>query len=92
MQLWDGCITEEDNALQLLLIVDYVADWARDIYRPSILKHLKSTVSQIAYDQVSLSNDSDVYSMRSANPNGRISNWIPAPPTIMDANERKSVV
>ena len=89
MQLWDGCITEEDNALQLLLIVDYVADWARDIYRPSILKHLKSTVSQIAYDQVSLSNDSDVYSMRSANPNGRISNWIPAPPTIMDANEMR---
>jgi hypothetical protein len=89
MQLWDGCITEEDNALQLLLIVDYVADWARDIYRPSIMKHHKSTVSQIAYDQVSLSNDSDVYSMRSANPTGRISNWIPAPPTIIDADEMR---
>lgn len=87
MQLWDGCITEEDKSLQLLLIVDYIADWARDIYRPSILKHLKSTVSKIAYDQVSTINDSDVYSLRSAYPMRRISNWIPAPPTIVDTNE-----
>ncbi|KFY35801.1 hypothetical protein V494_05585 [Pseudogymnoascus sp. VKM F-4513 (FW-928)] len=82
VQLWDGCITDEDKSLQLLLIIDYVADWARDIYRPSILKHLKSTVSQIAYDQVSLSNDSDVYSLKR-----QISNWIPAPPTLVEANE-----
>ncbi|OBT81827.1 hypothetical protein VE02_09347 [Pseudogymnoascus sp. 03VT05] len=92
MQLWDGCITEEDKSLQLLLIVDYVADWARDIYRPSILKHLKSTVSKIAYDQVSLSNDSDVYSLRSDYLTRRISNWIPAPPTLVDANEMRESI
>lgn len=88
MQLWNGCITEKDDSLQLLLIVDYIADWARDIYRPSILKHLKSTISKIPYDQVSLINDSDVHSLKSAHHlRTQISNWIPAPPTIMDANE-----
>lgn len=67
--------------MQLLLIVDYIADWARDIYRPSILKHLKSTVSKIPYDQVGLINDSDVYYPR------QIPNWISAPPTITGPNE-----
>ncbi|OBT89299.1 hypothetical protein VE02_02609 [Pseudogymnoascus sp. 03VT05] len=88
LQLWDGCITEEQDSLQLLLIIDYIADWARDIYRPSILKHLKSTVSKIAYDQVSLSNDSDIFSLTSAyHLTRKISNWIPPPPTIMDVDE-----
>lgn len=87
MQLWTGCITEDAAALQLLLIVDYIADWARDIYRPSILKHLKSTISQDACNQASISNDSEVYSMTSANPSRQISNMVPAPPTPIDANE-----
>lgn len=88
MQLWDGCITEKDASLRLLLIVDYIADWARDIYRPSILKHLKSTVSKIPYDQVGLINDSDVQSLQGTHHLRRqISNWFPASPTIMDANE-----
>ncbi|OBT50479.1 hypothetical protein VE04_09294 [Pseudogymnoascus sp. 24MN13] len=88
LQLWDGCITEGDDSLQLQLIIDYIADWARDIYRPSILRHLKSTVSKIAYDQVSLSNDSDIFSLKSAYHLTRnISNWIPKPPTIIDVDE-----
>lgn len=74
--------------MRLLLIIDYIADWARDIYRPSILKHLKSTVSKIAYDQVSLSNDSDIFSLGSAyHLKRKISNWIPPPPTIIGVDE-----
>lgn len=38
--LWGGSITGIDEALQLILIVDYITDWARDIYRQSILSQL----------------------------------------------------
>ncbi|KAH7385875.1 hypothetical protein BKA66DRAFT_548583 [Pyrenochaeta sp. MPI-SDFR-AT-0127] len=34
--LWQGTIQSQDDALQLLLIVDYIWSWARDVYRPSI--------------------------------------------------------
>lgn len=34
--LWQGTIQSQDGALQLLLIVDYIWSWARDVYRPSI--------------------------------------------------------
>jgi hypothetical protein len=61
LQLWSGCITEIDDSLQLLLIVDYIADWARDVHRSSILRKIKSSVTGIAYDQVSLSHDSDIF-------------------------------
>ena len=68
-----------DDALSLLLIVDYVFDWARDVYRPSILRQLKSLAIGKAYDQVSLASDSDIISL------GRnISNWIQPPPSIVD--------
>jgi hypothetical protein len=61
------------------LIVDYVFDWARDIYRPSILRQLKSLTIGKAYDQVSLASDSDIFSL------GRnISNWIQPPPSAVD--------
>jgi hypothetical protein len=68
-----------DDALSLLLIVDYVFDWARDVYRPSILRQLKSLAIGKAYDQVSLASDSDIISL------GRnISNWIQPPPSTVD--------
>ena len=71
--------------MQLLLIVDYIAYWARDVYRPSILKKIKSSIAGIAYDQVSLSNDSDIYSLHNASSlQQSISNWIPAPPTAIN--------
>lgn len=35
--LWKGSIDSRDEALQLLLILDHIFDWARDQYRPSIL-------------------------------------------------------
>jgi hypothetical protein len=53
----------EDNALQLLLIVDYIIDWARDIYRPAILRHLKALATSDPYDKISLTADSDIFSV-----------------------------
>ncbi|KAF2250070.1 hypothetical protein BU26DRAFT_518526 [Trematosphaeria pertusa] len=38
--LWHGTIESQDGALQLLLIVDYIWSWARDIYRPAIMSCL----------------------------------------------------
>lgn len=66
----------QDGSLQLLLIVDYIFDWARDIYRPSILRQLKSLVTGSTFDQISLTDDSDIISMRR-----NISNWIQAAPS-----------
>ncbi|KAF1849717.1 uncharacterized protein K460DRAFT_399830 [Cucurbitaria berberidis CBS 394.84] len=34
--LWQGTIQSQDGALQLLLIVDFIWSWARDIYRPTV--------------------------------------------------------
>ena len=66
----------KDSFLQLLLIVDYIFDWARDIYQPSILRQLKSLVTGLAFDQISLTDDSDIMSMRR-----NISSWIQAAPS-----------
>ena len=41
INLWSGHLNDGDGALQLLLIVDYIFDWARDIYRPSIISQLE---------------------------------------------------
>ncbi|KAL2697731.1 hypothetical protein AAEP93_011635 [Penicillium crustosum] len=43
--LWGGSITSRNGALQLLLIVDYVFEWARDIYREDILNQLRAVAS-----------------------------------------------
>ncbi|KAL2869531.1 uncharacterized protein BJX67DRAFT_347534 [Aspergillus lucknowensis] len=40
LDLWQGNIRSQSSALQLLLIVDYIFDWARDAYRPSIIRGL----------------------------------------------------
>jgi hypothetical protein len=81
VQLWDGSIMSKDSALQLLLIVDYIFDWARDIYRPSILRQLKSLSNGEAHDQISLANNSDIMSMR-----GQISDWIQPPPSAVGSD------
>src|SRR5437588_6917110 len=66
----------KDSSLQLLLIVDYIFDWAQDIYRPSILRQLKLLVTRSTFDQISLTDDSNVFSMRR-----NIPNWIQAAPS-----------
>ncbi|GCB27320.1 hypothetical protein AAWM_10205 [Aspergillus awamori] len=80
--LWSGSLLHKDNALQLLLIVDYIMDWARDIYRVAILKQLQSLITGQAIDEISIV-DSEVFSMHRV-----VSNWIPAPSsTIFDGIE-----
>lgn len=42
MRVWEGDLTDENKAMQLLLIVDYMADWARDYYREMIKTGLQN--------------------------------------------------
>lgn len=65
----------EDDALQLVLFVDYIMDWARDVYRLAILRLLKSMVTGQPFDQITLAY-SEMPSMRRD-----VSGWIPAPPS-----------
>ena len=44
--LWDGSIGDIDNALRLLLIIDYIYSWAHIVYRPAI-KHELETLREI---------------------------------------------
>lgn len=69
---------DRDKALQLILIADYIFDWARDIYRPAILRLLKAITTGQRYDQISLTDDSDIRSMMRY-----VSDWIPPPPHAM---------
>ncbi len=71
LHIWSGCITFPDDALQLLLIMDYIFDWARDIYRPSILRQIRA----LSTDHVALNDhDSDIFSLKDVIPS-----WIPDP-------------
>ena len=69
MELWRGCIDFKDSALQLFLIVDYICDWARDIYRPAILNELKILASPDTIEIESLFPDSDIISSREVHNN-----------------------
>lgn len=63
IELWSGRLNSHDGALQLVLILDHVFDWARDVYRPAILHHLKSLSIDELSDDVSVSADSNIFSM-----------------------------
>ena len=54
--LWNGDVSSTDGALQLLLIIDYISDWARHIYRPAILRHLLYLSGGNAGDTTSFAN------------------------------------
>ncbi|KAL4970163.1 uncharacterized protein BDV14DRAFT_195691 [Aspergillus stella-maris] len=41
IDLWHGCILRHDSALQLLLIMDMICDWARDIYAEQVVLSLR---------------------------------------------------
>ncbi|KAK3297244.1 uncharacterized protein B0H64DRAFT_431222 [Chaetomium fimeti] len=60
VQLWRGAVNVKDGALQLLLIIDYIFDWARDMYREAIIQSLRklaiSDSKSLAYQ------DSDIMS------------------------------
>jgi hypothetical protein len=57
--------------MQLVLIVDYILDWARDIYRPNILRQLKMLSSSNMNDAMTLGFDPDVYSLA-----GEVQPWM----------------
>lgn len=42
MRIWSGNLSSQDGALGCLFIMDYIADWARDVYRENVIKELKS--------------------------------------------------
>jgi hypothetical protein len=60
VDLWDGRIVSKNDALQLLLIVDYIFDWARDNYREAIIGELRTLA---ATDSSSLAEDSEIFSL-----------------------------
>lgn len=60
MRLWEGGLDSPENALQLLLIIDYIVDWARDIYREGVARSLKKLA---LHDSKSLAYDSDIFSL-----------------------------
>ncbi|KAH6865283.1 hypothetical protein BKA58DRAFT_463010 [Alternaria rosae] len=49
--LWQGTIQSQDGALQLLLIVDFIWSWARDVYRTAIRELIAN--SRTSFDSVS---------------------------------------
>ena len=63
--LWEGSINNHDEALQLILIIDFIVDWARDVYRPSILLQLKVLGTADTIRTMSFSLDTDIHSLRS---------------------------
>ena len=71
IELWSGRLVSRDGALQLLLIIDHIFDWARDVYRCAVLDHLRLLSAADPSDVLSVANDSDIFSM--ANP---IKSWI----------------
>ena len=52
--LWKGFINDREHALRILLVVDYIYDWARDVYRKNILDQLlalaENTTTTLAAD------------------------------------------
>lgn len=68
VRLWSGEVDSLNGALQLLLIIDYIADWARDIYREGIAHSLRKLAP---IDSESLRRDDDILSKA-----GNVRSWI----------------
>lgn len=62
--LWEGSINNHDEALQLILIIDFIVDWSRNVYRPSILLQLKALGTAGTIGAMSASLDTDINSLR----------------------------
>ncbi|KAI9668201.1 MAG: hypothetical protein M1821_001021 [Bathelium mastoideum] len=72
--LWGGCITDRNHALQLLLIIDCIVDWARDTFRPNILLQIKMLRSLGPIDPSSFMVNEDIYSVLDCA--SRVGGWI----------------
>ena len=70
MELWRGSISTRDGALQLLLLVDYIFDWARDVYRDYIIQELRTLASGANDAASTVYSDTDIYSTRPVQYNG----------------------
>jgi len=79
-----------NEALQLVLIIDYILDWARDAYRPNIIRQLKTLTSSNPSDDMTVSMDPDVYSVR-----GEVQPWMQGhdidPEEMLDPNASDAV-
>jgi hypothetical protein len=64
VELWRGSISTRNGALQLLLLVDYVFDWARDVYRDYIIQELRTLASGENDAASIVYSDTDIYSTR----------------------------
>ncbi|CAI6071074.1 unnamed protein product [Clonostachys chloroleuca] len=62
--VWTGCTSNLDAALQLFLIVDFIADWARDVYRASIITELR-ILSSPTRDVSTVASETFVFSTQS---------------------------
>jgi hypothetical protein len=81
VDLWNDPIDSNGGALQLLLIIDYIFDWARDIHRETIIAELRSFS---ASDSRSLAQDSDVFSLFD-----RLNTWISETDAVVDTQQRE---
>ncbi|KAL2127143.1 hypothetical protein VTI74DRAFT_11257 [Chaetomium olivicolor] len=61
--VWAGCISNRDDALQLFLIVDYMSDWARDVYRAAVIRELR-ILSAPDMEIATVFTDTDIFSSR----------------------------
>ena len=59
--MWSGHIDLEDHALQLLLIIDLIVEWAREVYRIDVIKALLSQVAdrESVLQQIDAENDAE---------------------------------
>lgn len=62
IDVWHGCIASRDGALQLLLIVDYIFDWARDRYREDIIRALRIVARGESDAGSGVYQDTDIFS------------------------------
>ncbi|KAI0449454.1 hypothetical protein F5B21DRAFT_509141 [Xylaria acuta] len=62
IDVWHGCITSRDGALQLLLLVDYLFDWARDRYREDIIGALRIVARGESDTASGVYQDTDIFS------------------------------
>ncbi|KAF4969181.1 hypothetical protein FSARC_3557 [Fusarium sarcochroum] len=83
MRIWAGNVDSLDNALQLLLIIDYIADWARDIYREGIACSLQKLA---ASDSNSMARDDDIFSLA-----GNVREWVSSNPKTKGAEANQII-
>lgn len=64
VEIWSGHISDRESALHLLLLIDYIVDWGRDIYRPRVLSYLRILSIPDVEKAMSIGPDSNIFSLR----------------------------